>query len=527
MNFSVAMIASVLEQNADETEQRCFALASRGALFRNEGTTEWPDGTASAAFAFAHSLYQEVLYEQVPPGRRANLHRHIGRRLEQALAADASAKASLLAFHFDAGRDYDRAVSYLCLAAQGALRKNGHREAVTHLRRALDLIKTLPQSPETEVREFTVLSLLAPTLIRLEGFAAPGADRHYQRARELGQKLGNQADMHQLLFSLAMTHELRGEYRITEQILRERLELPGPVDETSVLVDSDSLMACSLFHQGKFSQALERAEHGLDLYDPEKHVALLAVYGENPGAACNGWASLCLWFLGYVDQAVERLHTALEHAEKPERMHSLCFTQIQAAHVYQLRREPDRALDSAQAAWALADAQGYVYPLAFAKVVKGWVMVERGQRQEGLDLIDEGIAVASSISAKLDHPYLLALSAEAKARVGDVSAALKLIAEAFTLVRNSRTFFYEAELHRLNAAFKMMLDMSNTGAAEADLQTAIDIARKQGAKSLELRAAIDLCQLRREQDLVKSVYASFKEGFATEDLKRARELLAR
>lgn len=181
----------------------------------------------------------------------------------------------------------------------------------------------------------------------------------------------------------------------------------------------------------------------------------------------------------------------------------------------------------------LAEAQGYLYNVAFAKVVKGWACVESDAAEAGLALIQQGLAMAGALGAKLDQPFLLALSAEAQAACGHYSAALDVIAEALSLVQASRTFFYEAELYRLKAAVVSKMNARNAADAPgSDLKIALDVARRQGAKSLELRAASDLARLLAEHDrgrfareTLKPLYASFEEGFETRDLREAGNLL--
>lgn len=530
VSFSADLVAAALGKDEDEIERQCAELAARGALFQDAGAAARPGGGVSARFAFAHALYQEVLYEQTPAGRRARLHRRIAERLEQGRGDAAESQAAAIAYHFEAAREAGRAVPYLHAAAQGALRRSAHREAAAYLRRALAALATLPPSPENRAREFDVLSLLAPTLTAIEGFFSSDAERCFGRARELGRELGLTNRLHPVLYGLAMMHELRGEYPVTEEILNDRLRLPRPEDQTSVLVDSDALMACSMFHQGRFSSALEVADRGIRLYDPGKHLAILAAYGENPGVSCHGWAGLSLWFLGYPARALERARNAVALSEHPGHLFSLCSAKASVAHVYQLRREPELAGEWAEAALRLAEAQGYLLYVAFAQVVKGWVEVETGF-PDGIARIEDGLATAGRIGARLDLPYLLALSAEARGRLGQWDAAMDALAEAMALVRHSRAFFYEAELLRLRAGLRRE---TRQDGAEADLRAALALAAKQGARSLELRSAADLCEwlaatgrAAEGSRLLSPLLQSFPEQDGGADWTRAEALLAR
>ncbi|HSB16801.1 MAG TPA: hypothetical protein VLE22_20285 [Bryobacteraceae bacterium] len=533
VKFSPVIVAMVLGRDAEEVEGQCAELASRGTLLRPCSLTEWPDDEVSSWFTFGHSLYQQVLYERIPPSRKARLHRRVGERLERTFGPSAADRAGELAHHFLAGRDPERALVHLQAAAEAALRKSAPREAAVHLRRGLQLLKTLPETRDHQTREFTLLAMLAPTAIAIEGFAAPDAENGFGRACEIGERLGDSERVSQVILGRAFMHELRGEYYLTEELLGQHLEQAVPQQSPTVAVHADSLMACSLFHQGKFAGALQRAEHALQIYHAGRDREFLAPYGENPSVACQAWAALSLWFLGFPDRAARQVDHLVAFSEAPDHGFTLSTATMYAAHVHQLRRDGACAAQWSERTLRLAQAQGYLYNVSFAKVVKGWADVESGNSEIGLALIREGLAIAESIGAKLDRPYLLALCAEAQLACGRPAAAFADLKEALSLVRASRAFFYEAELYRLRAAATLRSGAVNAESeAEADLKTALDVARPQGAKSLELRAATDLSALLRKQNRVPAArqilaapYRLFSEGFQTRDLQEAGTLL--
>ncbi len=533
--FVASVLASGLGWTEDDAELGCATLARQGTFIRDAGVLEWPGGGLSARFRFIHALYREAVYQRVPAGRRSRLHRLLGEELEKAYGALADANANQLARHFRYGGDRPRSIRYFRLAAEQALRRSAHREAVSLLQCGLELVEQQPETPERHAEEFAFRSMMAPATLAVKGFAAPEAVLNFQRARELGLRLVRVEEMYQLLFHLATMHELRGEYRLAEQILDERLRLPGVKDGAAVQIDSDTLLACSLFHQGEFSRAIERAENGVNLYDPQQHAGLIATYGENPAVACHGWAALSLWCLGYADKALERVQRSLELAGHPDLMFSQAGAKVRAAHVYQLRRDPAQTLHWATAAAALAEEHGYLYASSFARALKGWALSMSGQPADGLVLIQEGIALLNHIGANMDRPYLLALLSEICAANGQVPEALALVAEALGQVRGSRTYFYEAELYRLRGV--LVLQAGGRAAedeAEANFRQALGIAKRQKARALELRAAVSLCRLLHTRGMPQDglralapVYRWFKEGSATADLTEARELVAR
>jgi DNA-binding winged helix-turn-helix (wHTH) protein/tetratricopeptide (TPR) repeat protein len=531
--FVASVLASSLAWTEDDIELRCAALARQGTFIRDAGMLEWPSGAISARFRFIHALYREAVYRRVPAGRRSRLHRFIGEQLEKAYGAQADANANQLARHFRYGGDHPRSIRYFRLAAEQALRRSAHREAVSLLQCGIELVEQQSETPARHAEEFAFRSMMAPAMMAVKGFAAQEAVFNFQRARELGVELGRVSEMYQLLFHLAGLHELRGEYVLAEQTLEERLRLPVVRDDAAVQVDSDTLLACSLFHQGEFSRSIEHAEAGVSLYDPQQYAGLTATYGENPAVACYGWAALSSWCLGYADKALELVQRSLELAGRPDLMYSQAGAKVRAAHVYQLRREAAQTLEWATSAAELADEHGYLYASSFARVLKGWAISVDGQ-PGGLSLMRDGIAVLHRIGANMDRPYLLTLLSEVSAQNGQVSEALSMIAEALGQVRASRTYFYEAELYRLRGILVLQAGgRSAEDEAEASLRLALAIAKRQKARALELRAAISLCRLLHRRGMpqdglrtLASVHRWFKEGSTTADLVEAGELLA-
>jgi DNA-binding winged helix-turn-helix (wHTH) protein/predicted ATPase len=533
--FVASVVASGLGWTEEDTERQCAGLARQGTFIRDAGVCEWPGGGLSSRFRFIHALYREVVYGRVPAGRRSRLHRVIGVELEKAYGAEAQANANQLAQHFRHGGDHARAIRYFRLAAEQALRRSAHREAESLLQCGLELVEQQPESPERHSEEFAFRSLMAPAILSVKGFAAPEAVLNFQRARELGLRLARVEEMYQLLFHFATLHEVRGEYPLVEEILNERLRLPQAKDGTGVQIDSDTLLACSLFHQGEFARAMERAENGVSLYGPQHQAGLFASYGENPAVLCHGWAALSLWCMGYADQAIERVEQSLQLAGHPDLLFSLAGAMVRAAHVHQLRRDLPQTLHWATESALLAEEHGYLYVNSFAQALKGWALAKTGRTADGLSVMHRAMTFLEKIGGLMDRPYLLALLSEITAANGQPSEALEQVTEALDLLRKSRTYFYEAELYRLRGV--LVLQVRGRAAedeAEANFRQALEIATRQKSRAFELRAAVSLCRLLQMRGMpgeglriLATAYEWFTEGAATADLAEARELLSR
>jgi predicted ATPase len=239
---------------------------------------------------------------------------------------------------------------------------------------------------------------------------------------------------------------------------------------------------------------------------------------------------LSLWFLGQPDQALLKAEEAIRLAE--DHIYSLANARAQRAYLHQFRREVSETAEWAQSAVTLAHEQGFPFREATGMVLLGWAVAVSFGHEEGIGMLRQGLETCREIGAELDRPYFLALLAEACSALDRHEEGLYVLVEALATVKNSRTFFYEAELHRLTGSLLLKAGSFHLQQVEASFQTALEIARRQGAKSLELRAAVSLARLWRQQDkaaegrqLVSEIYSGFREGFDAPDLQRAQEIL--
>jgi DNA-binding winged helix-turn-helix (wHTH) protein/tetratricopeptide (TPR) repeat protein len=532
-DFSAAAVAAGLHLDVEGVEVRCADLARRAHFLRERGAEEWPDGTVAAAFTFVHDLHRQVLYERIPAGQLARLHGDVAKRLESGYGAQASQRAAELAAHYLEAREPATAVDYLRLAAERALTRGGHSDAVHELTTALDLVVRAPALPDRDRRELSLQTALSGALVATEGWSSVSAEQAYRRGLELARHLGDDRAVAALLYELAALHEYRGDYPGSEALVAEALRVESAAGDAARLLEAHELMACSLFHQGSFGAAVEQAERGLALREPGQLHPAPAFHGEDPAVSCNDWAGLALWCLGHPDQALERITGALEMAGESGREYSLANASMHAARLHQLRGEPEDALAHAEAAAALASERGFAYQAAAGLILQGWALAQLGH-EEGVERMREGLDAHRATGAEMDRPYFLALFAEAWQEGGRPEEGLSTIADAMELLSGDRAFFYEAELHRLRAT--LILDARGAGGvdeATASLEDAVEVARGQGARSLELRAALSLAGLQRErgvpQDAVEVLREPcqwFGEQVGTPDLDRARALLA-
>ena len=291
------------------------------------------------------------------------------------------------------------------------------------------------------------------------------------------------------------------------------------------------MMDETALYSGEWITARRHVERTLSLYDPELHRAHAAVYGQDPGVASLSHGAWILWYLGYPDQARKMAGEAVELGEESSHPFSLGFALCYVAGIHQFCRERGRAEELAEAAIRLSTEHGLVLWLTVTTALHGWALADRGQREEGIAKMRQGLADYQAIPQGLHQPYLIALLAEAYGGVGQPAEGLTLLDEALALVDKGELRYYEPELYRLKGELSLMGGQDEV-AVEADLRRAINIARRQNAKSLELRAATSLGRLIQKQgkpdearQILAEVYDWFTEGFDTADLTKARALL--
>jgi DNA-binding SARP family transcriptional activator/pimeloyl-ACP methyl ester carboxylesterase len=528
--FSAALVAAAREGSEDEVEARCEELAATGSVIAPRGTERWPDGTIATRYGFTHELCREVLYEDLPAGRRARLHRRIGARLQAAWGERAPEIAAELSSHFLRGGESARAVEHLRLATRQALGRRAPREALDLARSGLALLER-PDDGVDPRWEVELLTMLGAALIAAEGWSSEDAERAFLRARELAERSGGDEARATTAFSLGTFYEVQGEYRRSEALLEETLAHSRTAADAAVAVDLNELLACSLFHQGRFDRALQSAERALEVVESPHLNPFSAAYGDNPEVSCHVWAALSLWFLGRPDAARERAEVGVALAEHPSRRHGLSAARAYAALVSQLRQEPEATRRWADAAIEAATEGGFRYRLAMGLILRGWARAAGGAWEEGIAELRQGLDMSRATGARMDDAYYLGLLADACIGAGRYAQAIEALGRALDAVPRGGRFFWDAELNRLMGV--ALLATGDREEGEARLRRALDGAREQGSPLLELRAAVSLARLLHEEgrsaearEVLVPAHEGLLEGSESADARDARALLA-
>jgi predicted ATPase len=487
-----------------------------------------PQGT----YVFKHALIQETAYQSLLRSTRQQYHQRIAQVMEARFPEIAATQPKLVAYHYTEGGLSAHAIPYWQQAGERAIQRSAHVEAIGHLTTGLEVLKTLADTRERLEQELRLQTTLGPALMATKGTGAPEVERTYARARELCQQTGETPQLFPVLYGLWLFYLVRAQLETAWELGEQLLNLAQDTQDAILLLQAHRALGTSLFYLGELTPARVHLEQGMTLYNPQQHRSLAFRFGQDPGVVCRGFAAWALGVVGYPDQALQRSYDTRALAEDLAHPFTLAYALDFTARIHQLRREGHQTRYWAEALLKLSREQGFTQRLATGAILLGWALAAQGQRAEGITQVRHGLDAFRATGAELARPYYLALLAEASGRVGQAGEGLPLLAEALALVHKNGERWWEAELHRLKGELLLILSPENQVDAEACFRQALDIARRQQAKSLELRAAMSLGRLWQRQDkrdeareLLTEIYGWFTEGFDTADLQEAKALL--
>jgi TOMM system kinase/cyclase fusion protein len=493
-----------------------------------------------ATYVFKHALIQEAAYQSLLRSTRQRYHQHIAQVLETRFSETAETQPELVAYHYTEAGLSAQAIPYWQRAGQRAVERSAHAEAIAHLTKGLEVLTTLPDTPERVQQELDLQTTLGPALMVTKGFGAPEVLQAYARARELCQQVGEMPQLFHVLRGLWFFYLMRMELQTARELGEHLLTLAQHVGDPALLLDAHYALGNTLNYLGELAAAQAHFAQGITLYDCQQHRSHGVRYGLDLGVACRYYAAVTLWYLGYPDQALQRSHEALTLARELAHPFSLACALFFAAWLHQFRREGHLTHEWAEAAIALAAEHGFAQFVAGATIFRGCALAERyaepgagqGQVEEGMAQMQQGLAAWRATGAEVLRPYGLALLAKASAKLGQREAGLTLLTEALALTNDTGERRWEAELYRLKGELLLARATEHDAEAETCFRQALDVARRQQAKSWELRAAMSLSRLWQRQGkraeahgLLAPIYGWFTEGFDTTDWQEAKALL--
>ena len=530
VDFSAAAVAAALETDIATIEDRCTRLAEQGRLLRGRPATTWPDGTVASGFGFLHALYWRGTHERVPEGRRADWQRRIGIAQERAYGAQCNTIAAELAMRFEAARDAERTVRYLRLAGAGALARGAYQEGIDHLQHALTALPRLPAAVRPR-EELDVLLPLGAALMTVQGYASAKVEATYQRALSLCTPGARPDDLERVLRGLWNVAFLRADFARARQIAEQLLGQSETTGNARLAADAHTKLGQTCIHQGDLAPArfhLERAltPSGVDANDPTR-------LREAPRVAI--YLSWALWYTGHPDQALRQAEQAQRLAARAGNPHSSAFALGYASQLSFLCGDLAREIALAKQLSSLSAEHGLAYWRSLADFTQGRAAVHDGNASLGIERMRRAIDEMRTAGGLVGVPYLLCLLAEAELSGGRLADARAALVESARLIAENGNALYAAEGLRLEGELALAEGgPQRREAAERQFVAALTLARRQGSRGLELRAATSLARLwleggQAEQavELLAPLHAAFSEGFDTADLIRAKALLGK
>ena len=531
--FSHALLAAVASKPEAELHMALDRLVAAGLLFR-QGVPP------HATYLFKHALVQDAAYGTLLREPRRALHARIGETLENRVADIAESQPELLARHCTEAGLTEKAVSLWGNAGQRSLERSALVEAVELLTQALNQIAALPATPALRREQITLQVALIHPLMHVKGYTAPETTAAAERARlliEQAEALGEPPDDPLLLFSVLYSFWVADYVAFNGDRMRELaaqfLRLAEKHGATVPLMVGHRVMGTSLVETGEIAQGREHYNQALALYDPAEHRPLATLFGQDVRVSVLSYRSRALWILGHPEAALADSDQAISDARVIGQAAALMYALSHAALTHIHCGDYVGASAVVDELVGLANEKGSLFWMASGMMYQGFIFALTGKAADAVHMLSSGITAyrstgSTALLMQLSVPYL----AEANAELGQFDDAWRCIGEAIAATETSKEKWCEAEVHRIAGEIALLTPEPDVAKAEGYFERALAVARQQQAKSWELRAAMSMARLWRDQgkpqqarELLAPVYGWFTEGFDTLDLKDAKALL--
>jgi len=478
-------------------------------------------------YMFKHIITQEVAYSLMLYSQRRQIHESLALWYERSYE-ELSGFYTILAHHWSQDLVAEKAIFYLEKAGYQAVRAHALREAIKLFSEALEWLETLPDTVERKEQELRLQIALGAPLMAIKGYGAVEVKKTYDRARELCQEVGP-SQLFSIFTGWASSYFTQSDFSASLEFCKQLEALAQSTQDRRMLPTVCHLSACNLFHLGEFNQARNYTELAIETYQPENHEFYIANYGQDPAMACFLFDSLANWLLGYPDVAIQQSEQMLALAQKLSHPFSLAFAFNCKAWFALYSKQVTNALQQADALMAVAVENELPFFIMLSNLIRAWVAIQLDQPESAINQIEETLKMWKSVGAVLARHCHLTFLAEGYAKAGKPAVALEILTECVDEIERTKECFWEAEVYRLKGEF--LLDLNLVEEAEENYLKSLDVARRQQAKSLELRSTVSLCRLWQQgktleaQALLSEIYGWFTQGFDLPDLIAAQQLL--
>jgi tetratricopeptide (TPR) repeat protein len=433
-------------------------------------------------YIFKHELTREAAYNGLLRKQRRLFHRQVAEALETLFPDKLEEQPGLLAYHWEAAGDAEKAVGYLLRAGQRDVRQFANQEAIAHFTRGLALLESIPPSPQRIQLEFALQMGIGAPIIAMRGYGAPEIGRAWGRARELAAQMGDPGQLLPARSVLTQFYIVRGEHQTALEISREMLAADERAAEPSEFPVARGSMGVSCLYLGRIEEARTHLEAIIAHYDREKHISYAYVYGQDLGVLYLSYLAWALWLLGYVDQALERIRQSVELAQGLDHPFTLVSGLSIGARLYSMCLDVPKTMELTAVAAEVSRQREFMFYQGAALGLLGWAHVAQGAVEQGEAEIRQHLAIWQAAGALFNLPHSLTWLAEALGKMGRIDEGLTALAEALDLMESTHERYYEAEVRRLQA--ELLLQKGCHAEAERGFLQAIQVAREQSGRSL-------------------------------------------
>jgi predicted ATPase len=523
--FPGDLLAAVSPLEETEIEEALDRLVRSNLVYRR--SSSWPP-----RYVFRHALIQEAAYESLLKSRRQRLHARIAQAIEERFPTLAEAEPHLLAHHHILAEQIKPALENLSKAGRRALQRSAFAETIGYMSRASEL---LPQIDDTQIRErheLEIYIMLGAAHRIVSGFASPVVEDCFKRARSLCDRVGTAIERVSVLRGLWMCHFTRGELAAARELAEQTIAVARDNDESSSLMLGRWMLGIILFWQGEFSLARKELESALALYEPTAQRNQLLSAQLDPGIATMAYLAWSLSLLGFPDQALERSSASLARARALGEPFTLAFALLFACCVRLTLNRNDDLRGMLDEVRGITETHGFSHWKTVAQVLAGQVEIAAGRHRAGIALVEEGCMQLRAEGSTVNLPWSIAIAATAYSEVNQPQQALTRVLEAIALAEQTSEHHWLAELYRIKGELLLASSADNAEEAETCVRQAVNLARGQEAKLIELRAATTLAHMTagtsraaKARGELASILGWFSEGFETADFRSAADAL--
>ncbi len=522
--FSYDLIRAVISLDEDTLKKELNSLVEADIL-------DLQDDPQHIRYIFKQALIQDAAYNSLLKSKRQEHHGRIAQILEKQFKDLVLAHPQIVAHHYTGAGYFDRAIEYHLKSGRLLVQQSAHREAIGQLRKGLKLLEHIDDEKKRNQLELDLQITLGIPLLATQGFGAEEVGKVYERARELSQNVGNIPQLFPALVGQYRFYLIRGDITKAFDIAELLLSWAQISHDSHLLLEANRSIGVILFHMGEVATGLEHLEKGIKQYNPAQHGNHAHLYGTDPAVTCLSYGALAQCFLGYAEKAMKYGKRAVQQARKIKHPFSQVYALNHHAWLHQFFRETELVDKFATELLTVSQEYGFPFWQVTGLFFKGWVLAQGKKVKVGINQMQESIKAFQAAGAGSVLPYFMTAVAEVYLENAQPENALKWLEDAEARAQKNREHFFDAEIYRVKGEAIFVSGKKNKKNAESLLWRAIETARRQRLKILELRALTSLIRIGgRKKETIKllsDTYNWFAEGLDTHDLKQANNLLRR